>query len=412
MNALLLHWRMRPLKWLPLVLLAIQLTVLFWRFDLWKGLWGETGANGMASVLYTGGIAAAAAAWTVSLRRKDAEINEQLTCSPKAAWQAELPRMAALVVGVLGAYLAGQAVAFAVTATSWPAGIGLYLGYVALGMAALIIACAWGWALGMLFNQAWGPALAILGWLASYLALGSNLVVIQGPARWEVVPWAPALYALAACALLALCLRLTWFEEAPRRRFALRAGLLAGGLALSAAVTSVPAVADRDPEGQARCIGVKDVETLVCLWPEEEKYYPMAIEVLDRLAATDVGLTDAKRVYSYGHLYDERNHWYYGDFDLDNGSQWEIADGLAAATLEATFAGCDSDPDDLTPSKLESWLEKRLAGGGKTPYTIEGARKEILAAIKDGRTAADLPEREQSEWARSLITAYKSRHCD
>lgn len=411
MNALLLHWRMRPLKWFPVALLAIQLTVLFWRFDLWYGLWGETGANGMASVLYTGGIAAAIAAWTAGLRRKGAEINEQLTCSPKPTWQAELPRMAALVVGVLGAYLAGQTVAFAVTATSWPAGIGLYLGYVALGAASLLIACAGGWTLGMMLNQAWGPALAILGWLASFLALDSNLVVIQGPARWAVVPWAPPLYALAACALLALCLWRTWFEEAPRRRVVLRACLLAGGLALSATATAVPAVADRDPQGQARCIGVKGVETLVCLWPEEEKYYPMAIKVLERLADTDVGLTDAERVYSYGHLYDELNHWYYGDFDLDNGSQWEMADGIAAVTLEATFANCDFDPEDLSATKLEAWLEKRLAGGGNTPYTIEGARKEILAAIREGRTAADLPERKQLEWARSLITTYKSAHC-
>ncbi|MFJ8113155.1 hypothetical protein [Streptomyces sp. NPDC096132] len=411
MSALALHWRMRPLKWLPVLLLVVELVVLLWRADLWTGHWGETGANAEASALYTGGLAAAAAAWTAGLRRKNSEINEQLTCSSKPAWQTELPRMAVLVLSVLGAYLAGQAVAFAVTAASWPTGIALYLGYVALGMAALLIACAWGWALGMLLSQVWGPALAMLGWLASDLATDSNLVVIQGPARWEVVPWALALYALAACALLALCLWRTWFEDAPRRRLVLRACLLVGGVALSCTATAVPAVADRDPEGKARCIGVEGVDTLVCLWPEEEKYFPVATEILGRLADTDVGLSYAERVYSYGHLYDERNHWYYGDFDMDSGSQWEMADGVAGATLQATFADCKFSTDDLSATRLEAWLEKRLAGGGKPPYTIGGARKEVLAAINEGRATADLPEAEQSAWARSLITKYKAAHC-
>ncbi|PGH49545.1 hypothetical protein [Streptomyces sp. Ru87] len=412
MTSFLLALRSSPLRWLLVPLVALDLTLILVRDDYWHGLWGDTGAAGQVPTLFLGVFAAAAAAWTSSLRRPP-EVAETLSAMPRPGPQAELPRIAVVLCAFLVPYLAGQAVCFAVTAPSWPPGFTQYLGYLLLGVSSLLTATGLGWVIGRLLSRRWGPAAGALGWLLINLAFDSDLSVVNGPARMQPDLLEISLRAAAALLLLVACL---WLPYGPRiTRVSPLSGLaVVLALAATAAAAANPVIDERHGSGSKTCVKGR---IAICLWPEEEKYEPMAQDVLARTEHLPRVLAMPKAVHSLGLVYMDRG--WGGDFDLDSGSVWAMADGVTMAISAQTFANCGRQgrealwkADDQSVLALERWLEKRLAGGGEPEYVEEGMTASMAKAVETGKEMADRPEAEQSAWATETVRHVLDTYCD
>ncbi|MGW0786870.1 hypothetical protein ACWD04_01125 [Streptomyces sp. NPDC002911] len=416
MTSFLLALRSSPLRWLLTPLVALDLILILTRDDYWHGLWGDTGAAGQVPTLILGVFAAAAAAWTSSLRRPP-EVAETLSAMPRPRPQAELPRIAMVLCVFLVPYLVGQAVCFAVTASSWPPGFTQYLGYLLLGVSSLLTATGLGWVVGRLLSSRWGPAAGALGWLLIAMVSDTDLSVVNGPARMQPDLLEISLRSAAALLLLAACL---WLPYGPRiTRVSPLPGLaIVLALAATAATASSPVIDERQGSALKTCVKGR---TDICLWPEEEKYKPMAQGVLERAEDLPPVLATPEAVYSLGLVYTMDRRWG-GDFDLDSGSVWAMADGVTMAISTKTFAACrDKDfkgyaaqqkADDQSVLALERWLEKRLAGGGEPEYKESGMTASMARAVETGKKMADRSEAEQNEWATTTVRHVLEKYCD
>lgn len=415
MTSFLLALRTSPLRWLLVPAVALDLTLILTRNGYWHGLWGDTGAAGQVPTLFLGVFGAAAAAWTSSLRRPP-EVAETLSAMPRPGPRAELPRIAVVLCVFLVPYLVGQAVCFAITASSWPPGFTLYLGYLLLGVSSLMTATGLGWILGRLLSRRWGPAAGALGWLFLAMSFDTDLSVVNGPARMQPDLLEIGLRAAAALLLLIACL---WLPYGPRIT---RVGPLPGlalvlALAVTGAAAGNPVIDKRHGSGSKTCVKGR---TEICLWPEEEKYKTMAQDVLTRAEQLPRALAMPEGVYSFGLVYTDRE--WGGDFDLDSGSVWALADGVTMAISAQTFAACgDGDfkgydaqlkANDQSILALERWLEKRLAGGGQPEYREEGMTASMEKAVEIGKEMADRPEAEQSAWATATVQYVLEKYCD
>lgn len=416
MTSFLLALRHSPLRWLLVPLVALDLTLILARDGYWHGLWGDTGAAGQVPTLFLGVFAAAAAAWTSSLRRPP-EVAETLSAMPRPGPQAELPRIAVVLCAFLVPYLVGQAVCFVVTASSWPPGFSQYLGYLLLGVSSLLTATGFGWVIGRLLSRRWGPAAGALGWLLIFMASDNDLSVVNGPARMQPDLLEISLHAAAALLLLVACL---WLPYGPRiTRVRPLPGLaVVLALAVTGAAAGSPVIDERHGSASKNCV---KGPTQICLWPEEEKYKPMAQDVLGRAEHLPRVLAMPKAVHSLGLVYTMDRTWG-GDFDMDSGSVWAMADGVTMAISAKTFAACrDKDfkgfeaqlkADDQSVLALERWLEKRLAGGGEPEYREEGMTASMEKAVETGKEMADRPEAEQSAWATATVQHVLEKYCD
>jgi hypothetical protein len=147
----------------------------------------------------------------------------------------------------------------------------------------------------------------------------------------------------------------------------------------------------------------------------------MAQDVLTRAEDLPPVLATPKAVYSLGLVYTMDRRWG-GDFDLDSGSVWAMADGVTMAISAQTFAACrDKDfkgfaaqqkADDQSVLALERWLEKRLAGGGEPECKEEGMTASMAKAVETGKEMADRPEAEQSAWATATVRHVLEKYCD
>ncbi|TXS44259.1 hypothetical protein [Streptomyces sp. t39] len=415
MTSFLLALRSSPLRWLLVPLIALDLILILARDDYWHGLWGDTGAVGQVPTLLLGVFAAAATAWTSSLRRP-VETADTLAAMPRPRPQAELSRLAVVLYLFLVPYLVGQAVCFTVTASSWPPGFNQYLGYFLLGVATLLTATGFGWVVGRLLSTRWGPAAGALGWLLIPMALDIDFSVTNGPARMQ--PDLPdiGMRLLAALLLLTACL---WLPYGPRIS---RINPLAGlatilALAATAAASGNPVIDERHGSPSMTCVkGSADI----CLWPEEDKYKAMAQDVLTRAEHLPPVLDMPKTVYSNGLVYTMDRRWG-GDFYLDSGSVWSMADGVARAISTQTFAACQENnfkgflalenADDQSVLAVERWLEKRLAGGGEPEYKEAGMTASMAKAMETGKEMADRPAAEQSAWVTATVRRVLDKYC-
>ncbi|MGW6026560.1 hypothetical protein [Streptomyces sp. NPDC055099] len=416
MTSFLLALRSSPLRWLLAPLVALDLILILARDDYWHGLWGDTGAAGQVPTLLLGVFAAAAAAWTSALRRPP-EVAETLSAMPRPRPMAELPRIAVVLCVFVVPYLIGQAVCFAVTAPSWPPGFTQYLGYLLLGVSSLLTATGAGWVIGRLLSSRWGSAAGALCWLLIVMATDTDLSVVNGPARMQPDLLEISLRTAAALLLLATCL---WLPYGPRiTRISPLPGLATVlAIAATAAAVSSPVINERHGSGSKTCA---KGHTQICLWPEEEKYKPMAQDVLARVEHLPPALARPKAVYSLGLVYTRDRTWG-GDFDMDSGSAWAMADGMTMAISQKTFAACQDDDfkgfdaqqkaDDQSVLAVERWLEKRLAGGGEPEYREEGMTASMTKAVETGKEMADRPEAEQSAWATKTVQHILEKYCD
>ncbi|MFP3988958.1 hypothetical protein U9R90_15950 [Streptomyces sp. E11-3] len=413
MTSFLLALRYSPLRWLVIPLVVLDLALILTRDGFWHGLWGDTGAAGQIPTLYLGVFAAAGAAWTAALRRPT-EVAETLSAMPRPGPRAELPRLAVVLCVFLVPYLVGQAVCFAVTASSWPPGFTQYLGYLLIGVSSLLTATGLGWVVGRLLSTRWGPAAGALAWLLVVMAVDTDIAVVNGPARLQPDLLEIALRTAAALLLLVACL---WLPYGPRITRVRPLPGLAVVLALAATAASVasPVIDERHGSGSAACVKGR-VE--ICLWPEERKYKTMAQDVLARAEHLPPELAMPEAVHSLGLVYVDRG-WSGGDFDLDSGSVWALADGVTSAISRQTFEDCQdhgyeaqSKADDHSILALERWLEKRLAGGGEPEYFETGMAASQAKAVETGKEMADRPESEQRAWATATVRRVLEKYCD
>lgn len=412
MSAFRLHLRSTPLRWFLPALLVLDVALILTRDDFWHGLWGDTGATGQIPALYLGIFAAGAAAWAAALHDRP-EVVEPLRAMPRSTPRAELPRLLTVVFIVLVPYLAGQVVTFSVTARTWPPGFTQYLGYGLLGAASLLLACGWGWVVGRLLPGRWGPLAGAFSWVLANLAVDTDLVVVNGPVRSQPDLLLIMMRIAAAVLLLTVCLWLPPGREAVRRASAPSVAILVV-LASTVYASGVSVIVPRNGPDTMLC--VKGTPA-VCLWPEEEKYRTMAERILARTEGLPRELDMPDKVYSYG-LIRQDGEWL-GDFDMDSGSEWAMADGVTRAVSAKTFAACQAggwdkyfESGDQSVLALERWLEKRLAGGGQPEYTESGMSEAQAAAIEKGKAMADKPAAEQKRWARDTVRFVQETYCD
>lgn len=411
MNTFLLHLRSTPLRWSLPALLVLDVALILTRDSYWHGLWGDTGATGQIPALYLGMFSAGAAAWTASLRERP-EVVEPLSAMPRSQQRAELPRMLALVFIVLMPYFAGQAVAFGFTAPSWPPGFTQYVGYVLLGLAAILLACGWGWLVGRLLPSRWGPVAGVFGWMLVTIVFDTDLVVVSGPAREQPDLLLILFRVLAATALLSACL---WLPLGRTRMLRAAVPGIAAVTVLSttAVAAGIDTIAPRHGIDEPLCVKGR---TTVCLWPEEEKYRAMAERVLARTEALPPVLSMPDKVYSLG-LVRMGDRWV-GDFDLDSGSEWALADGVTRAITAETFVACRQGgwdkylkANDQSVLAVERWLEKRLAGGGEPDYAESGMSESQSTAVETGKAIADKSAAEQERWVSDTVRSVLEKYC-
>ncbi|GAA2488289.1 hypothetical protein GCM10010406_25530 [Streptomyces thermolineatus] len=301
-----------------------------------------------------------------------------------------------------------------VTARTWPPGFTHYLGYLLLGVASLMLCCGWGWLIGRLPPSRWGALTGAFVWVLANLAVDTDLVVVNGPARDRPDLLLIALRIAAAALLLGACLWLP-LGRGMLRRAPLPA--VAAALASTVLASGLSAVAPRQGPESMTCV---EGATTICLWPEEENYRAMAERVLDRADGLPAELSMPDKVYSRG-LIRVDGEWG-GDFDLDSGSEWAMSDGVTRAVSAETFAACREDDlagwdkyneaGDQSVLALERWLEKRLAGGGQPEYRESGMSEAQADAIEKGKAMADRPAAEQERWARDTVRFVQETYCD
>jgi hypothetical protein len=139
--------------------------------------------------------------------------------------------------------------------------------------------------------------------------------------------------------------------------------------------------------------------------------------VLDRAEHLPSALKMPDTVNSVGLVYVDRA--WAGDFDMDSGSVWAMADGVTRRISAQTFAACRGKgfeklwkADDQSVFTLERWLEKRLAGGGEPDYVEVGLSSSMAKADKAGKGMADRSEAEQRVWATETVRHVLEKYCD
>ncbi|HEY0697214.1 MAG TPA: hypothetical protein VGD43_05335, partial [Micromonospora sp.] len=168
--------------------IAIDLAVLFLRSHHWIGVWPETGAAAQVPAYLLGVVGAGAAAWAAGAPARHG-LEEQLGPARVHPAVAEAHRLTATLIVLLIPYLLGQAVAFAVTARTFPPGVHLWLGYALLGLFVILLAVALGWACGKLLGPIFAAFTAALGFLFLAALLDRvGFVVISGRPEVAVHP--------------------------------------------------------------------------------------------------------------------------------------------------------------------------------------------------------------------------------
>ncbi|MFC4149037.1 hypothetical protein ACFO0M_22515 [Micromonospora mangrovi] len=427
MSAAWLHVRNSPIRRALPVLIVVDLAVLFLRNRYWIGVWPETGAAAQVPAYLLGIVGAGAAAWSAGEQQRHG-LAEQLRAARVHPMVSEAHRLGATVIVLLIPYLVGQAVAFAVTARTFPPGVHLWLGYALLGLFAILLSVALGWACGHLFGPVFAALAAALGFLLLTAALNRvGFVVISGRPEVAVDPLP---LALRLGSVVALLLVLLWLAAAGasgpagRRTWA----LVPAVLPLVAVMLTTSVVADRaQPGDKVACVRGS---TTLCIWPEHEKYLPQlrALDArIDQLPRAfvrpprinEVGLQKTRYVGPDGKEYlgyEEGPPIFY----ILEGSPWSYAGDIGNAITEATFGfrdtrACDwqkiTSSDEPRIWALGAWLEAFLAGGGSPDYHTN-APAPMQQAWAEGRAmAGDTSPADQFRWAEGEVNDIRGRYC-
>ncbi|WP_320067378.1 hypothetical protein [Micromonospora sp. RTGN7] len=427
MSGLWLHIRNSPIRWAFPVLVVLDVAVLFLRNRYWIGDWPETGAAAQVPAYLLGTVGAGAAAWAASASTRQG-VEEQLRAARVHPARVEAYRIAATLFVLLVPYLIGQAVAFAVTARTFPPGLHLWLGYVALGLFAILLAVALGWACGRLLGPVFSAFTAALGFLFLTVGLGRfEFIVVSGRPEVAVDPMPMALRLGLVVALLLIMLWLPG-SGAPRQRRRSVAALLPVALSLLLVMGATAAVADREPPGDdAICL---DGSMRLCIWPEHEKYLPQLREInarIDELPDSfirppliiEAGLHKKQFIVING-----KEYLNYADdppfFYVLEGSPWSYAGDIGSAITSKTFGfqdlrACDwmkiIEPDQARLAAISKWMETYLVGGGRPDYHTSASQESQQAWAKGRAVAADPSRANQFRWAEGEVSDLRGRYC-
>ncbi|MEO3779969.1 hypothetical protein ABGB16_24685 [Micromonospora sp. B11E3] len=370
---------------------------------------------------------AGAAAWAASAPTRQG-VEEQLRAARVHPARVEAHRLAAALAVLLVPYLIGQVVAFTVTARTFPPGVHLWLGYVLLGLFAILLAVALGWACGRLLGPVFSAFAAAMGFLLLTVLLDRvGFVVVSGRPEVAVAPVPMALRLGLAAALLLVTLWLAGVE-APRQRRRRAAALLPVALSLLVVMGVTAVVADREPLGdKALCL---DGSTRLCIWPEHEKYLPELREInarIDQLPSAfkrpplinEIGLVKSSYIGPDGtkHLDYEADS---PVFHILEGSRWSYAGDIGKAITNVTFGlqdlqACDwmeiTEPDQIRLAVVDKWLEAYLVGGGSPDYHTNAPEGLQQAWAKGRAVAKDLPRTDQFRWTEGEVSDLRGRYC-
>ncbi|MFC8850032.1 MULTISPECIES: hypothetical protein [unclassified Micromonospora] len=428
MSGLWLHTRNSPIRWAFPLLVVLDVAVLFLRNRYWMGVWPETGAAAQVPAYVLGMVVAGAAAWAASAPRRHG-IEEQLGAARVHPARIEAHRIAATLVILISPYLIGQAVAFAVTARTFPPGVHLWLGYALLGLFAALLAIAFGWTCGRMLGPVFSAFTAALGFLLLTMLLGRfGFVVASG--RPEVTV-DPVPLALRLGLVVALLLTMLWLAGAEASRAHRRgvAGLVPVALTLLLVMVTTNAVRERElPGDSAMCL---DGSTRLCIWPEHEKYLPQLREVSARIDQLPAAFTRPPLVNEVGvgpktafFTPDGKKHLGYEGgtpiFNIIEGSPWSFAGDIGKAVISRTFGFQDlkscnwleiTEPDQGRLAAIDKWMETYLVGGGSPDYRTNASR-EMQEAWDKGRTIATEPSQaNQFRWAEGEVKDLRGRYC-
>ncbi|QSB14332.1 hypothetical protein JQS43_23005 [Natronosporangium hydrolyticum] len=427
MSAWWLHLRNSPIRLALPVLIVLDLAVLFLRNRHWIGVWPETGAAAQVPAYLLGVVGAGAAAWAASAPARQG-LREQLSSARVRPTRAEAHQLGATLTIILIPYLLGQAVAFAMTARTFPPGVHLWLGYLVLGLFVLLMSVAMGWLCGKLFAPVFAALTAALGFLLLIGLLDASAEFVVASGRPDVVV-DPLSLAWRLAAILVLLLVMLWLpgSGAPRQYRRRSLVLVPVVMPLLAGLVLTDAVAARQPPGdRATCI---EGATTICVWPEHEKYLPQLGEVSARIDLLPDAIVPPPRINEIGL---EQTPYSGGGeppisegdsaptFFIAEGSPWSYASTISIAIAASTFAYQDVEECNwrqLTPrdrhrlGAVEAWLETYLADQD-TPDYQTNAPAEIQAAWTAGREVAGWDSlADQFEWAEAEVHELRGRYC-
>lgn len=420
--------------WLFVLQVAVDLSMIFMRGDHWVGVWPETAVAAQMPAMFLAMIAAAFAAWTAR-REERLGLVEQLEMAVRPRRQRELLGMASIAAVTVLAYCAGFVVALARTFVHHPPGFALVPGYWLFGLFPIISAVGAGWILGKYLPAAIAAVVAAIGGFLAFTYLGEiggERLVVSGYPDVQVDLIAVLSRIAAAAVLCAIAILLP--VRKPRslrgagqvhstwtRPLVLVPACLIVMIAIFAVGRSAgPVITDRtgtDP----LCRGD---DMMLCLWPEHEKYLPVAAGIAERIESLPGFFVRVEEVaWEYGLRY-RTAQMADGSVDLTNeeqesstfqifdGSRWAITRELAHMISWSGYrAECGREIDEAreVSLRLHSWLEHYLAGGGSPDYTL-GGDPEIVEQLQRGFDIAnsDLSREEQFEWAEEQVAQYRS----
>lgn len=340
----------------------------------------------------------------------------------------EAHRLGATLVVLLIPYLIGQAVAFAVTARTFPPGVHLWLGYFLLGIFVILLAVALGWACGQLLGPVFSALVAALGYLFLVALLDRvGFVVVTG--RPDVAV-APLPLALRLAAVVALLLVIVWLPASGALRQPKQRGLvlLPAVLPLVMVMVTTSAVAERKPPGdKVICI---EGATALCIWPEHEKYLPQLRDLNARIdllpdifvrppRINEVGLQKSRYIGPDGKEY---VGYEVGPpvFYILEGSPWSYAGAIGNAITGSTFGFKDvqtcnwqrlTPPDQGRLWAIGAWVEAYLVGQGSPDYHTNAPAEMQEAWAKGRAVAGDSSRVEQFRWVEGEVSDLRGRYC-
>lgn len=409
-----LQVRANALRWTVLPLIGVALLVLLSGSTRWRGTWPETGAAGQVPALFLSLFAAGAAAWVSGGQRRH-RLAEQTAAGAVSRARAEAWQLGVSLLLLLIPYLVGQAVAFTVTARSFPVGVWLWAGYLVMGAFLVALATVWGWLCGKYLSSTFGPLVAVLGWLLLLLSpLGSDdLSAVSGPV--EVTPSAGALTA-RWIALAALTATVLWAPGRPTPWRGARVGLAApvlGVVVLTAVLLATTGLVARTPPAQALCV---PGQVQICLWPEHEVYLPVVRAVGQRAQALPAAFPRPQTMSEYGLTF--QTYEFEGGeivqsegFDISEGRPRGVAQAAAGEITTLVLDGCNLEKVTASPDPaleaLAQWLTLYLADAAEPGQGPPGTELAYQAA----REVRSDPLAAQFAWASEQLDAVRADFC-
>jgi hypothetical protein len=334
-------------------------------------------------------------------------------------------RLASTTLVLAAPYVVGQAVAFFLTALTFPPGFALWLEYAAFGLFTTLLSISMGWAIGRMLKSGFSALVAALGWLllVGFLSSWGDFVIVSGSPEFAVSSIALTLrLALVAAFFITLATVPSTTAATMRRVLAPTAAALM--LAVVSLGTGI--VVQRQPPETLSCTSGR---IALCIWPEHMKYLPQLTEVSSLAEALPPTFIAPKRINQYGidPIRISRNGGTSviienpnaePSFTIIEGSRWSYSGGVARAILASTYesyGSCNwaaiSDADKARSAAVDAWLETYLAGGGAPDYRTNASPSLSESWAVGRRMANGASKIEQFHWAEAEVAFLAGQYC-